>query len=149
MDGSATIVRTEIVTGAQLRIELEQEALFSTFWASFHPLSLSHEIDLLAALGKDGYLWLLFDFDHLLSAIFREEDACIPSQMNLVGSKHLRTRIWIDINNGPLSIARRLIVRFVVDKICTLIVQRHLDERIQELPSSSPSSCSPASEPSS
>jgi hypothetical protein len=110
MDGSATIVRTAIVPRAQLGVELEQETLFSTFWASFHPLSLSHEIDLFAALRKDGYLRLLFDFDHLLSAIFREEDACIASQMNLVGSKCLRTGIWIDINNGPLSIARRLIV---------------------------------------
>jgi hypothetical protein len=75
MDGGATIVWAAIFSRAQLGIKLEEETLFSTLWTAFHPLSLSHEVDLLSGLGDDEHLGLFFDFDHFLSAIFGEENA--------------------------------------------------------------------------
>ena len=60
---------------AQLGIETKKKALLAAFGTTFHPLSLSHELDSLFDFGNVHDFRFFFDFNHLLPSILGEEYA--------------------------------------------------------------------------
>jgi len=58
----------------KMGIESEQEALFSAFWTTFHPLSLGHKLDSFISFGDKDYFRFLFNFNDFFATVFGEED---------------------------------------------------------------------------
>ena len=110
---SPTFLRTWTVGGTQLRIETEQKTLFPSFWASFHPLTLTQQINSFKCSRYNQSLWIFFDFNHLFSAILRKEYSytllsqclmisyCLDAYQNMGRHRHFHHQLDYSCRSFP------------------------------------------------
>lgn len=74
LDRIVATVRTSTIALTEFIIQLEEEALFSSFRATLHPLPLCHEFDF-SLLSNNRCLWFFFHLDHFFTPVLGEEYA--------------------------------------------------------------------------